>query len=443
MGVITLTSLTLVSGPWEAFAADAPIGLGTAGAYSVLGGQTVTNTGPTRLNADLGVSPGSAVTGFPPGQARNIDAADAEALQAQSDLTIAYNDAAGRAPTDSVAGDLVGQTLQAGVYKSTGPLALSGTLTLDAAGDPDAVFIFQVASTLITASASNVALIGGAQACNVYWQVGSSATLGTNSSFTGSILALTSISVTTNTVVEGRALARDGAVTLDNNTFITSDCAPTPEPTETPTIEPTVVPTVVPTPTVEPTVVPTPTVEPTVVPIPTVEPTVVPTVAPTPTVEPTVVPTVAPTPTVEPTVVPTPTVEPTVVPTPTVEPTVVPTPTDEPTVVPTPVPTVTVPVPVPTVTVPVPGPTVTSSAPLLGDGSDGGGTGAGFDNRSGVTGRDGVTGGTNRGTNIQTAASTAHETQPFLPAVVFAGATACLLILARAAVASQRSTRRH
>ncbi|MBG6219074.1 hypothetical protein IWX75_003565, partial [Arthrobacter sp. CAN_A6] len=235
-GAVLLVLFGILTGPPSAFAAEAPIGLGTAGSYSVLGGQAVTNTGPSILNANLGVSPGTAITGFPPGiAAGSTNAGNAEAAQAQADLVTAYNDAAGRAPTGSVAGDLVGQTLAAGVYNSTGPLALSGTLTLDGEGDPNAVFIFQAASTLITASASNINLIGGAQACNVFWQVGSSATLGTQSSFKGSILALTSVTVTTNTVVEGRALARNGAVTLDNNTFITSNCqtAPVPVPTET------------------------------------------------------------------------------------------------------------------------------------------------------------------------------------------------------------------
>jgi hypothetical protein len=132
-------------------AAEAPVGLGTAGSYSVLGGQTVTNTGPSKLSGDLGVSPGTAITGFPPGTVGGAKhAGDAQAAKAQSDLTIAYNDAAGRALTASVAGDLVGKTLTAGVYKSTGPLALSGTVTLNGQGNPDAVFIFQVASTLIT-----------------------------------------------------------------------------------------------------------------------------------------------------------------------------------------------------------------------------------------------------------------------------------------------------
>ena len=165
---------------WQspAYGAEAPVGLGTAAPYSVLAGTTVTNTGPSVLGGSLGLSPGSAITGFPPGIAAGAThAADAVALQAQSDLTTAYNDAAGRALTASVAGDLVGQTLVEGVYKSTGPLAVSGALTLDGQGNPNSVFIFQVASTLITASASSIVLTNSAQACNIYWQVGSSATL--------------------------------------------------------------------------------------------------------------------------------------------------------------------------------------------------------------------------------------------------------------------------
>ncbi|WP_424183877.1 ice-binding family protein [Actinokineospora sp. G85] len=236
-----VASSTLLTYP--AVAAEAPVGLGTARSYSVLAGQAVTNTGPSTLSGDLGVSPGSAITGFPPGLASGAThPGDAVALQAQSDLVIAYDDAAGRAPTADVAGDLVGRTLTGGVHKSTGPLALSGTLTLDARGDPNTVWIFQIASTLITATASSVALVNGAQACHVYWQVGSSATLGTTSTFRGTIMALTSITVTTGTVVEGRALARNGQVSLDDNTFATPGCAtgpptstssPTPPPTDT------------------------------------------------------------------------------------------------------------------------------------------------------------------------------------------------------------------
>ncbi|MEO8750974.1 MAG: ice-binding family protein [Allobranchiibius sp.] len=213
----------------SAAAATATVNLGTADPYSVLGGQTVTNTGPSSLAGNLGVSPGKAITGFPPGKIGGArHAGDAAAKQAQSDLTIAYDNAAGRAPTASVAGDLVGKTKTAGVYKSTGPLALSGTLTLDGQGNPNAVFIFQVAKTLITASASHVKVINGAQACHVFWQVASSATLGTHSVFQGTIMALASISVKTGTVVHGRALARNAAVTLDNNTFTSPFCTTTP-----------------------------------------------------------------------------------------------------------------------------------------------------------------------------------------------------------------------
>ena len=203
-----------------------PVNLGTANSFAVLAGSTITNTGPTTINGDIGVSPGSAITGFPPGiVSGTIHATDAVALQAQTDLTIAYNDAAGREPVTVVAGDLVGLTLVPGVYKSASSLLLTGTLTLDAQGAPNAVFIFQMGSTLTTASASNVNLINGAQACNVFWQVGSSATLGTNSNFTGDILALTSITANTGAKVNGRLLARNGAVTLDTNTITIATCA--------------------------------------------------------------------------------------------------------------------------------------------------------------------------------------------------------------------------
>ncbi|MDQ1355766.1 MAG: hypothetical protein QOG44_139 [Acidimicrobiaceae bacterium] len=226
MSGLSLVALLLV--PSLANASESPVTLGASGPYSVLGGQTVTNTGPTNLSGDLGVSPGTAFTGFPPGIIGGAtNAGDATAGKAQADLTIAYDDAAGRTPTASMAGDLVGQTLTTGVYKSTSSIALSGTLTLDGQGDPNAVFIFQVVSTLVTASSSKVSMINGADACNVYWQIGSSATLGTTSSFVGTIMALTDITVTTDTVVAGRALARNGSVTLDSNTFLSPACTAT------------------------------------------------------------------------------------------------------------------------------------------------------------------------------------------------------------------------
>jgi Ice-binding-like len=226
-----------------AVAATAPVGLGTAGRFAVLAGTTVTNTGPSSISGDLGVSPGTAVTGFPPGHVFNgtIHRADGGAQNAQSDLTTAYNDAAGRSPTAKVPAFIgAGQTLAPGVYKASSSLEVGGSLTLDAHGDPNAVFIFQAPSTLITDSASSVTLTGDAQACNVFWQVGSSATLGTSSDFAGSVLALTSISVDTGDTIAGRALARNGAVTLDDDTITVPSCARSvPPPTRTPTATPT------------------------------------------------------------------------------------------------------------------------------------------------------------------------------------------------------------
>lgn len=218
---------TLVISP--AAAAEARVGLGTASAFAVLAGSAVTNTGPSMITGDLGVSPGSAVSGFPPGQVLGtIHADDATAAQAQSDLTIAYNDAAGRAcDVDLTGQDLGGMTLTSGTYCFSSSAQLTGPLTLDAEGDPNAVFIFQIGSTLTTASASSVLLINGAQSCNVYWQVGSSATLGSATTFVGNILALTSITLVTGASIDGRALARNGAVTLDTNDITRSTCEAT------------------------------------------------------------------------------------------------------------------------------------------------------------------------------------------------------------------------
>jgi hypothetical protein len=215
----------------RAGAAQPTVGLGTADSFAILAGTTVTNTGPSTISGNVGVSPGSAVTGFPPGIVTNgtIHAADAVAAQAQSDLTTAYDDAAGRTPCSDVGADLVGQTLVSGVYCNphAGTLGLTGTVTLDAQGNPDAVFIFQSARTLITASDSHVAVINGAQACNVFWEVGSSATLGTNSVFVGTVLALTKIEARTGAAVLGRLLARNADVTLDTNTVTSPMCAAT------------------------------------------------------------------------------------------------------------------------------------------------------------------------------------------------------------------------
>jgi serine protease AprX len=202
------------------------LGLGTAESFAVLAGTTVTNTGPSTINGNLGLSPGTAVTGFGPGTVDGTTyAADAIALKAQSDLTIAYADAAARTPPVSAAADLGGLTLTPGVYQNASSLGLTGTLTLDAQGDPNAVFVFQAGSTLITGSASQVKLVNGAQACNVFWKVGSSATLGTGTVLAGNILALTSISINDDVTLHGRALARNGAVTLINDTITAAHCA--------------------------------------------------------------------------------------------------------------------------------------------------------------------------------------------------------------------------
>jgi Ice-binding-like len=222
--VCAAASLTLAP---LAFSAQAPVGLGTAANFAVLAGSTVTNTGPSVISGSVGLDPGSAVTGFPPGivLAGTTEIADGVALQAKNDLVTAYNDAAGRSSTATVSGDLAGRTLVSGVYTSASTLGLSGALTLDAQGNPGAVFIFQAGSSLIVGSSSQVVLIGGAQACNVYWQVGSSATIGTGSSFVGTIMALTSVTMTTGATLQGRALARNGAVTLDTNTITSPTCA--------------------------------------------------------------------------------------------------------------------------------------------------------------------------------------------------------------------------
>ena len=208
-----------------AVAAPATVGLGTAASFSVLGGSTVTNTGPTTMFGDLGLAPGSAVTGAPHvlGQT-HID--DAVAIEAKTDLTTAYNAAASRQSEGSAGTDLAGQTFTPGVRTATGALLLSaGSVVLDAQGDPNAVFIFQIGSTLITGSNTTVQLVNGAQACNVFWQVGSSATLGTGTHFVGTIMAAETITANTAATIHGRLLAQTAAVNMDTNTITTSNCA--------------------------------------------------------------------------------------------------------------------------------------------------------------------------------------------------------------------------
>jgi LPXTG-motif cell wall-anchored protein len=237
-----------------AFAAGG-VNLHTADSFAVLAGSGITNTGPTTITGDIGTFPTPSETGFGSitQNGTNHDG-DAVTQGAKTDLTTAYNDAAGR-PSGNEPVELGGLTLTAGGYTSP-TFGLTGTLTLDAQGDPNAEFIFQAGSTLITASDSRVLLINGASPCNVVWQIGSSATFGTRTQFVGDVLAHDSITATTNATFQGRLLARGGAVTLDTNTITNAACAavttPTPTPTPTPTATATSTPTHTATPTHSP-----------------------------------------------------------------------------------------------------------------------------------------------------------------------------------------------
>ena len=220
--------------PRDAQAQSGPVLMGTAANFSILAGSTVTNTGDSFIEQDIGVSPGLAVTGFPPGSTGGaFHQGDPVADQAKLDLTTAYNDAAGRTPFITLENpELGGLTLTPGVYR-LGTAQLTGQLKLNLQGNPEAVFIFQVDSTLITASNSSVIFINGSSPCNVYWKVGSSATLGTNTRFIGNIMTSASVTMNTGATLEGRALAQTAAVTLDTNTISAPECAPDNPPTTT------------------------------------------------------------------------------------------------------------------------------------------------------------------------------------------------------------------
>jgi len=194
--------------------------LDTADNFAVLGGSTQTNTGSSDVSGDVGVSPGTSITGYPPGTVNGtIYSGGAVPQQAEVDATAAYNGLAGMAVTSTLTGeDLGGLTLTPGVYTFSSSAQLTGPLTLNAEGLNNAVFTFQIGSTLTTASASSVTLINAGSNDGVFWQVGSSATLGTNTSFIGNILADQSITLTTGADIScGRAIALDGAVTMDTN----------------------------------------------------------------------------------------------------------------------------------------------------------------------------------------------------------------------------------
>jgi hypothetical protein len=214
-------------GSQSASAAALPVPLGSAGAFAVLGYSTVTNIGPSVIAGDIGLSPGTAVVGFPPGihSAGAIYAADAVALQARNAASNAFTTASGQTGPTTVGVELGNTTLSPGLYESGGVLQVNGTLTLDGGGDPAAMFVFRSASTLITGSASRVSLTNGANLCNVFWIVPSSATLGTATSFVGTIIATASITANTGSSVRGRLLALNGAVTLDSTSVTSTGCS--------------------------------------------------------------------------------------------------------------------------------------------------------------------------------------------------------------------------
>jgi type VI secretion system secreted protein VgrG len=244
MRLVGICIVALAMSPLSSYASLVSVDLGMADPFAVLAGSTVTNTGATTVHGNLGVWPGTAVTGFPPGiiSGGTMHDSDAVAMQAQSDLTTAYNVAAGAACGSGnilTGQNLGGLTLTPGVYCFTSSAQLTGTLTLNALGNANAVFIFQIGSTLTTASSSSVVFTNGGEGDSVFWQVGSSATLGTTTNFAGNILALTSITLDTGANIGcGRALARNGAVTMDTDSVsidtagceTTSGGSPVPEP---------------------------------------------------------------------------------------------------------------------------------------------------------------------------------------------------------------------
>jgi hypothetical protein len=242
---LTLAALALLATPAHAQS------LGTAENFAVLGASTVTNTGASTITSNVGVSPGSAITGFPPGIIINgaLHAADGPATQAHADFATAYLAFEGLAspPANNMSGtDLGGKTLTPGVYRFNTSATSGGLLTFDAQNIPDARFVVQIGTTLITSSNSSVALINGADARNIYFQVGTSVTLGSGSTFIGNLLAYASVTTVSGTTVTGRLLALTGAVTLDTNNVTSPGLSPGPTPTPTPT------PTGTPTPTPSP-----------------------------------------------------------------------------------------------------------------------------------------------------------------------------------------------
>jgi type VI secretion system secreted protein VgrG len=224
VGALVLMAVLLCH-PSVAFAGTI---LGTAQSFAVLGASTVTNTGSSTISGNLGVYAGSSITGFPPGLVSEgtIHTTDAVAQQAQTDETLAYLTLKSLPFSANESGtDLGGLTLTPGVYRFSSAASLNGSLTLDFQGNSNALFVFQVGSTLITGSGASVDVINGTGSDGIFWQVGSSATLGTGTTFAGNILALASVTMNTSSKIEcGRAFAQTGAVTLDSN-VISDNCS--------------------------------------------------------------------------------------------------------------------------------------------------------------------------------------------------------------------------
>jgi hypothetical protein len=230
-GVVFIPIVTSASGP--------TVTQGTTTTYGVLGGSTVTNTGATTISGsaggDVGLSPGTDYTGNTTVTRSGVDhITDGDAAAAQADLVIAYDSLGVPTPTTLAEPNLAGQTLLPGTYSTTaGTFSNDGALILNGGGDSTAKFIFQASTTVITLLNSTMTLTNGAQACNVFWKVGTSATIGVSSTFVGNIYALTSISANTGATIYGQLLARNGAVTLQSNTIVNNSCV-TPTPTTPP-----------------------------------------------------------------------------------------------------------------------------------------------------------------------------------------------------------------
>jgi hypothetical protein len=230
LGLIIAAGMLWPAGAAQAaLTIDGPVDLGTSAPFGILGASTVTNTGPSVVNGDVGVSPGTSITGFggtPDGTFTGaLHQTDATAAGAQNDVTTAYNAAASLTPTTSGLAELDGLSLTPGVYAG-GALSLADNGVLTLAGSASSVWVFQASSTLILGSASRIVVTGGANSCNVFWNVGSSATLGTTSQFVGTILAKESITANTGATIAGRLFANTAAVTLDTNVVtVPTDCA--------------------------------------------------------------------------------------------------------------------------------------------------------------------------------------------------------------------------